>query len=53
MMGDNRHSSADSRFWGFVPEDHIVGKTVLVLLSVDKSDLGSHIRWDRWFTRVN
>ncbi len=49
MMGDNRHNSADSRFWGFVPEDHIVGKTVLVLLSIDKSDTGSNIRWDRWF----
>lgn len=49
MMGDNRHSSADSRFWGFVPEDHIVGKTVLVLLSIDKSETGSNIRWDRWF----
>lgn len=49
MMGDNRHGSADSRFWGFVPEDHIVGKTVLVLLSIDKSETGSNIRWDRWF----
>ncbi|MES2139494.1 MAG: signal peptidase I [Bacteroidota bacterium] len=52
MMGDNRHSSADSRFWGFVPEDHIVGKTVLVLLSIDKSEEGSNIRWDRWFKAV-
>ena len=49
MMGDNRHNSADSRFWGFVPEDHIVGKTILVLLSIDKSETGSNIRWDRWF----
>lgn len=49
MMGDNRHNSADSRFWGFVPEDHIVGKTVMVLLSIDKSETGSNIRWNRWF----
>lgn len=52
MMGDNRHNSADSRFWGFLPEDHIVGKTVLVLMSVDKSDEKSHLRWDRWFKSV-
>ena len=53
MMGDNRHNSADSRFWGFVPEDHIVGKTLFVLLSIDKSDTGSKIRWDRWFKGVH
>ena len=52
MMGDNRHNSADSRFWGFVPEDHIVGKTVLTLMSIDKSDDGSHIRSGRWFKSV-
>jgi signal peptidase I len=52
MMGDNRHNSADSRFWGFVPEDHIVGKTVLVLMSIDKGDKGSHIRSERWFHSV-
>lgn len=52
MMGDNRHNSADSRFWGFVPEDHVVGKTVLVLMSIDKSKGGSHIRGDRWFKSV-
>ena len=53
MMGDNRHNSADSRFWGFVPEDHIVGKTVLILMSIDKSDGGSDIRGDRWFKGVD
>ncbi|MFL5763128.1 MAG: signal peptidase I [Bacteroidia bacterium] len=53
MMGDNRHNSADSRFWGFVPEDHIVGKTVLILMSIDKSDEGRHVRSDRWFKSVN
>ena len=47
MMGDNRHNSADSRFWGYVPEDHIVGKPIFVWLSVDKEKGG--IRWDRMF----
>lgn len=55
MMGDNRHNSADSRFWGFVPEDHIVGKASFVWLSVDKykswSDKGK-IRWNRMFKRI-
>jgi signal peptidase I len=51
MMGDNRHNSADSRFWGFVPEDHIVGRPVMVWLSLDK-DKGwfeGKIRWNRFF----
>ena len=47
MMGDNRHNSADSRYWGFVPENHIVGKAVFVWLSVDKVNGG--IRWRRMF----
>ena len=47
MMGDNRHNSADSRYWGFVPENHIVGKAVFVWLSLDKEKGG--IRWKRMF----
>ncbi len=47
MMGDNRHRSADSRFWGFVPEDHIVGKAVFIWFSKD-SETG--IRWNRLFS---
>ncbi|MDR3142195.1 MAG: signal peptidase I [Tannerellaceae bacterium] len=55
MMGDNRHKSADSRSWGFVPEDHIVGKPILIWLSLDK-DRGwfdGKIRWNRLFTTVH
>lgn len=53
MMGDNRHNSADSRFWGFVPEDHIVGKASMVLFSTDKEKtFPKNIRWNRMFTRI-
>ena len=51
MMGDNRHKSADSRFWGFVPEDHVVGRPVAVWLSLDKdkSWFEGKIRFNRFF----
>ena len=55
MMGDNRHNSADSRFWGFVPEDHIVGKAVFIWLSIDKnaSSFFERIRWRRIFSLID
>lgn len=51
MMGDNRHNSADSRYWGFVPEDHIVGRPVFVWLSLDKDKglFNGKIRFNRFF----
>lgn len=53
MMGDNRHKSADSRYWGFVPEDHIVGRPILVWLSLNKDkSFPSNIRWNRFFKLV-
>ena len=54
MMGDNRHMSADSRYWGFVPEDHIVGKASFVWLSLDKDkSFLSKIRWSRFFMNIH
>ena len=55
MMGDNRHNSADSRFWGFVPEDHVVGKPIFIWLSLDNDRgwLDGKIRWNRLFTFVD
>ena len=53
MMGDNRHNSADSRMWGFVPENHIVGKALFVWMSWDTNAKGlKKIRWNRLFTSV-
>jgi len=54
MMGDNRHNSADSRYWGFVPEDHVVGKAVFIWLSLDKDQsFLSKIRWKRMFSLIH
>lgn len=49
MMGDNRHHSADSRFWGFVPEDHVVGTPSFIWLSYSKKGITDGIRWNRLF----
>jgi len=48
MMGDNRHKSLDSRYWGFVPEDHVVGKAWLIWMSYGKGG----IRWSRLFRTI-
>jgi signal peptidase I len=55
MMGDNRHHSADSRFWGFVPENHVVGKAVFTWFSKADPNYQGHskIRWDRMFKLVD
>lgn len=54
MQGDNRHNSLDSRYWGFVPEDHIVGKPRFIWLSLDKDVplFQGKVRWNRLFTSV-
>ena len=54
MMGDNRHNSADSRYWGFVPEDHVVGKPIFIWWSHDVDHPGfKGIRWNRLFKLVD
>jgi len=54
LMGDNRHNSADSRYWGFVPIDHVVGKAVFVWLSLDKNKnlFNGKIRWNKTFRTI-
>lgn len=54
MMGDNRHQSADSRYWGFVPEDHIVGKALFIWMSLDaEGSFLNKIRWSRLFRGIH
>lgn len=53
MLGDNRHNSNDSRYWGFVPENHIIGKATFVWFSLDKSKTWlNQIKWQRMFERI-
>jgi signal peptidase I len=53
MMGDNRHNSDDSRYWGFVPKDHVVGKPRFIWLSIDKELSGlKKIRFNRIFMKI-
>ncbi len=53
MMGDNRHNSLDSRYWGFVPEDHITGKALFIWMSLDQeANLLHKVRWNRIFTMI-
>jgi signal peptidase I len=53
MMGDNRHNSEDSRVWGFVPEDHVVGKPLFIWFSTKEGEIGKGINWNRIFTSAN
>lgn len=54
MMGDNRHNSEDSRYWGYVPENHIVGKPIFIWMSWDSNAKGlKKVRWERLFTTVS
>ena len=50
MMGDNRGNSLDSRFWGFVPENHVVGKAALIWMSKDPQ---GGVRWSRLFNLID
>ena len=48
-MGDNRHNSEDSRMWGYVPHDHVVGKPLFIFFSTKEGSLKNGINWDRLF----
>ncbi len=52
-MGDNRHNSEDSRFWGFVPFDHMVGKPIFIWMSLNEGSLFKGIRWNRLFNKAD
>ncbi len=53
MMGDNRHNSEDSRVWGYVPEDHVVGKPLFIWFSTKNASIRNGINWSRIFTTAN
>jgi signal peptidase I len=53
MMGDNRHNSEDARFWGFVPEDHVVGKPLFIWFSLKENSLAKGVNWKRIFTSAD
>ena len=54
VMGDNRHDSHVSRFWGFLPADHLLGKAILVICSLDpEKGIVSKIRWSRFFQKID
>lgn len=54
MLGDNRHNSSDSRMWGFIPENHIIGKALFVIASLDKGKkILKRFRWNRFFKKIN
>ena len=52
-MGDNRHNSEDSRVWGYVPHDHIVGKPLFIWFSLKEGSLSKGINWSRIFTSAS
>ena len=52
LMGDNRNNSLDSRFWGFVPEDHVVGRAAFIWMSVNEKGYMGGVRWDRIFQKI-
>jgi len=53
MMGDNRHNSEDARVWGYVPDDHVVGKPLFIWFSTREGSMAKGINWNRIFTSAN